>query len=55
MPFVIQQTDSGLVGRPKLTCVTYTAAVVRSMARRWPLRFQLHRSVRASVDQTNVA
>jgi hypothetical protein len=52
MPFVVQQTDSGLIGRPKLTCVTYTAAVVQSMARRWPLRCQLHQSVRASVDQT---
>ena len=52
MPFVVQQTDSGLIGRPKLTCVTYTAAVVQSMARRWPLRCQLHQSVHASVDQT---
>lgn len=51
MPLVVQQNDSGLIGRPKLTCVTYTAAVVRSMARRWPLRCQLYQSVRASVDK----
>jgi hypothetical protein len=51
MPFVVQQTDSGLIGRPKLTCVTYTAAVIRLMAQRWPLRCQLRQSVRASVDQ----
>ena len=55
MPFVVQQTDSGLIGRPKLTCVTLTAAVVRSMARRWTLRCQLHQSVRASVDQTGAS